>query len=115
MKTNLYVITDTKANRTTEPFSCPTDAVAKRNFIFGCLASETPPQDSILWRIASFFTDEEDSTCFGFSDVMQQSGAKVVNITIEEIEAYAKVYNMIHLSDSTDDDFEKFSERGVIE
>lgn len=115
MTTNLYVITDTKANRTTEPFSCPTDAVAKRNFIFGCLASETPPQDSILWRIATFSIDETDSACFGFTDLMAQNGAKVVNVTVEEIEAYSKVYNTLHFVDTVEEDFSNFQSKGVIE
>lgn len=110
MKTNLYVITDTKANKTTEPFSCPTDAVAKRNFIFGCLASETPPQDCILWRVGSFSIDDTESVNFAFLD----TNTVVINCTIEEIEAYAKVYAMLNPTDVDEEKFSEFAEKGVI-
>lgn len=110
MKTNLYVITDTKANKTTEPFSCPTDAVAKRNFIFGCLASETPPQDCILWRIGSFSIDDTEAVSFSFLN----TDNVVVNCTVEEIEAYAKVYAMMNPDDTDEKKFSEFVEKGVL-
>lgn len=87
MKSNLYVIQDTKANRTTEPFSCPTDEVAKRNFCFGCFSSHTPVQDCILWRIADFYVDDSDSSVFQL-----EKNIRVVNPTLEEVESYHKVY-----------------------
>lgn len=87
MKSNLYVIQDTKANRTTDPFSCPTDEVAKRNFCFGCFASQTPVQDCILWRVADFSVDDSDCSVFQL-----EKNIKVVNPTLEEVEAYHKVY-----------------------
>lgn len=90
MKSTLYCITDTKANRTTEPFSCPTDEVAKRNFVFGCFASQTPPQDCVLWKLIDFTVDDSDSSVFNL--VALNGGFKVINPTIEEIEAYRKIY-----------------------
>lgn len=90
MKSSLYCITDTKANRTTEPFSCPTDEVAKRNFIFGCLASQTPPQDCVLWKLIDFSVDDSDAS--SFSLMALNGGYKVLNPTIEEIEAYQKIF-----------------------
>lgn len=93
MKTSLYCITDIKANRTTEPFSCPTDEVAKRNFVFGCFASQTPPQDCVLWKLIDFHSDDEDASCFDF--ITLNGGFKVLNPTIEELEAYRKIYDEI--------------------
>lgn len=114
MKTNLYVITDTKANRTTEPFACPTDSVAIRNFLFGCFASETPPQDCLLWRIASFCVDDEDAVLFKFIDTMADNSAHVINVPIETIEAYAKAYAMLSPQDKDTAEFEDFTNKGVI-
>lgn len=108
MKSSLYCITDTKANRTTEPFSCPTDEVAKRNFLFGCFASDTPPQDCILWKIADFHVDEDDSSVFSLNAL--NGGFKVLNPSIEEIEAYHKIFLKMNPSE----DFEEFQDKGVI-
>lgn len=94
MKSSLYCITDTKANRTTDPFACPTDESAKRNFLFGCFASSTPPQDCVLWKLCDFTVDDNDSSVFKLSDL--NSGYKVVNPSIEEVEAYAKVYEKMN-------------------
>lgn len=105
MKTNLYCITDVKAQRTTEPFSCPTDASAKRNFIFGCIASSTPVQDCILWRIASFNSDDDNAENFVLAPCPSPI---VINPTVEEIEAYSKLF------DNNKEDFEEFEAKGVI-
>lgn len=106
MKTNLYVITDVKAMRTTEPFSCPNDSVAKRNFLFGCFASDTPPQDCLLWRVGEFSIDDSDCNSFMFT----KTEFVAVTATIEEIEAYSKVYNSMHL----DKNYEEFEDKGVV-
>lgn len=98
MKSNLYVIQDTKANRTTDPFSCPTDEVAKRNFCFGCFASQTPVQDCILWRVADFSVDDSDCSVFQL-----EKNIKVVNPTLEEVEAYHKVYVQFDLESSPEE------------
>lgn len=105
MKTHLYCITDVKANRTLEPFSSPTDASAKRSFIFGCFASETPIQDCILWRLGSFSVSDDSSECFNLEAL---SSPVVVNPTIEEIEAYSKLF------EEKRESFEEFEAKGVI-
>lgn len=105
MKSYLYVIQDTKANRTTDPFSCPTDEVAKRNFCFGCFASQTPVQDCILWRVGDYSVDDMDCSVFQL-----EKNIKVVNPSIEEIEAYQKVFLDMHPTE----DFKEFEDKGVI-
>ena len=105
MKTNLYCITDVKANRTLEPFSSPTDASAKRSFIFGCIASETPIQDCILWRLGNFSVSDDNQECFKLEALPTPV---VVNPTIEEIEAYSKLF------DDNKEKFEEFESKGVI-
>lgn len=92
MKSNLYVITDVKAGHTSDPFACPNDSVAKRNFLFGCFASDTPPQDCLLWNVGTFVVDDLDCNIFGISETSQ----KLVGISVEEIEAYSKVYSTMH-------------------
>lgn len=114
MKTKLYAITDIKAERTTEPFSCPSDASAKRNFIFGCFASNTPVQDCILWRIADFSVDDEHPETFA---LLPCPAPVVVNPTIEEIEAYQKLFESLHNPEGMYRDenaFEDFEVKGVI-
>lgn len=88
MQSNLYVIFDTKANKTTEPFSCPNDATAKRNFVMGCFASTTPPQDCVLFCVGSWKSDDDNAECFELSG----GQSRVVPCTVEEIEAYFKIY-----------------------
>lgn len=105
MKSSLYVIHDTKAQHTSEPFSCPNNEVAKRNFLFGCFASDTPPQDCILWKVGDYFVDDTDASAFGI-----KQDIKVCNPSVEEIEAYLKIYNQMH----PDEGFEQFEEKGVI-
>lgn len=92
MKSFLYVITDTKARRTTEPFSCPSDESAKRNYLQGCFASNTPPQDCLLWRVGTFDIDSDDCNLFQISDTK----LALVSVTVEEIEAYSKIFNMMN-------------------
>lgn len=105
MKTKLYCITDVKAERTTEPFSSPSDASAKRSFILGCIASDTPVQDCILWRIGEFCVNDDNPECFSLAP---HSAPIVVNPTIEEIEAYSKLF------EEKKEQFEEFEEKGVI-
>lgn len=107
MKSKLYVITDVKAQRTTDPFSCPNDNCAKRNFIFGCISSNTPVQDCILWRLAEFAVDDDHAENFS---LLPCSAPVVVNPTVEEIEAYSKIF----ASQFGDKDFEDFEVKGVI-
>lgn len=99
----MYVITDCKAQKTTDPFSCPNDEVAKRNFLFGCFASDTPPQDCNLWRVADYSVDDSDCNIFSVSQNIH-----LVTCTVEEVEGYYKAYNSLH------HDFEIFEDKGVI-
>lgn len=98
MKTNLYVIQDVKAQRTTEPFSSPNDEVAKRNFLFGCFSSETPPQDCLLWNVGQFQSDDERFEAFGIT----KTELHLVTCTVEEIEGYMKLYSSMHPQDEGD-------------
>lgn len=102
MKQNLYCIFDSKANTTTPPFACPTDESAKRNFIFGCLTSQTPVEDCVLFRIGEFIVDDEHAENFQLS----QHGNSVVCVSQDLIESYKKIFLR---------DFEDFEATGVIE
>ena len=104
MKQNLYVIYDSKANTTTPPFSCPTHESAKRNFIFGCLTSQTPIEDCVLFHIGEFVVDDEHAETFSL--VPHGHGYTVITVSQELIESYKKIFLR---------DFEEFEEKGVID
>lgn len=91
MHSNLYVIQDVKANRTSDPFACPNDEVAKRNFLMGCFASDTPPQDCNLWKVGEYDTDDTDSSVFSLCQKIH-----LVTCTVEEIDGYSKIYLKMH-------------------
>lgn len=92
MKTKLFIIQDLKAQRTLEPFSCPTVECAKRNFIFGCLASDTPPADCLLWKVGEFESDEVTLEEFGITNTK----ISLVTVTEEEVVAYQKLFASMH-------------------
>lgn len=93
MKSSLYSIMDIKAKKVSEPFSCPNDEVAKRNFLLGCFEAGTPPQDCVLWHVADFVTDDENADVFS---VVNVDRIRCIQPTIEEIEGYSKMWRMMN-------------------
>lgn len=81
---NLYMITDDRAQTVTVPFACPNDEVAKRNFLFGCFGSGTPPSDCSLYRVGTYADEFEK---FGvFHSV--ENGAVRVPVSVDDVELF---------------------------
>lgn len=87
MKSNLYCIYDTVAKRTTEPFSCPNDDVAKRNSVFGCFSAQTVPNDIVLFCVGEFHVDEQNPECMSIKPC-----SRIVPISIGELDEYHKLF-----------------------
>lgn len=111
MNLKLYCMYDIKAKTVTPPFCSPNDDVAKRDFCFATLASRIPMEDQILWCVGQFLADDSNQEAF---ELKAFDSPRVVPVSVELQEAYAKVYTRMNPNEALDDDYEEFCKSGVI-
>lgn len=90
IKSFLYCYYDLKSKAMSEPFCCPNDDVAKRNFLFGCFGAMLPPHDCVLFKIAEFERFDESQEC----KILPLNSSVVVSPTDEEIMRYEEYYRV---------------------
>ena len=92
----LYCVEDSLSKMVMPPFSSPNDDVAKRDFVIGAIASNTPLQDLHLWRVGKFTSGLND----GEMVYMQlDKDLQICDPTLSEVAEYSEQYYSILPSD----------------
>lgn len=98
MKQFLYCIEDSLSKMVMPPFSSPNDNVAKRDFIIGAIASNTPLQDLHLWKVGEFNStfSPDDVTTFTLKDLRE-----LCDPTLSEVSEYSESYRKLQALNPT--------------